>query len=62
VTGIDELYSVMGGFHLTGGEFAANIEPTVKALKELNMSGTRWFLQPDAILGELCFNLCCKFV
>ncbi len=36
VTGVNELYAVMGGFHLTGGEFAGIIEPTAKALKELN--------------------------
>ena len=36
LTGTDDLYAVMGGFHLTGGEFAATIDPTAKALKELN--------------------------
>jgi len=35
-TGMDQLFAVMGGFHLTGKEFAPIIEPTAMALKELN--------------------------
>jgi 7,8-dihydropterin-6-yl-methyl-4-(beta-D-ribofuranosyl)aminobenzene 5'-phosphate synthase len=36
LTGVNDLYAVMGGFHLTGAEFKGMIEPTAKALKELN--------------------------
>ncbi|MBT7151365.1 MAG: MBL fold metallo-hydrolase [Deltaproteobacteria bacterium] len=36
ITGIEQLYVVMGGFHLTGVEFAETIKPTAEALKELN--------------------------
>ena len=36
LTGVEQLYVVMGGFHLTGTEFEPVIEPTTKALKELN--------------------------
>lgn len=36
LTGVNDLYAVMGGFHLTGGEFADIIEPTTRAMKELN--------------------------
>lgn len=35
VTGVNDLYAVMGGFHLTGGEFESIIEPTAAALKDL---------------------------
>ena len=35
VTGIETVYAVMGGFHLTGPGFAAAIEPTTHALKQL---------------------------
>ncbi|MBU2647189.1 MBL fold metallo-hydrolase [bacterium] len=35
ITGIDQVHAVMGGFHLTGKENAAMIEPTAKALKEI---------------------------
>jgi 7,8-dihydropterin-6-yl-methyl-4-(beta-D-ribofuranosyl)aminobenzene 5'-phosphate synthase len=36
VTGVDAVYVVMGGFHLTGADFEPIIEPTVEALKKLN--------------------------
>jgi 7,8-dihydropterin-6-yl-methyl-4-(beta-D-ribofuranosyl)aminobenzene 5'-phosphate synthase len=36
VSGIDQLYVVMGGFHLTGADFEPIIEPTTEALKVLN--------------------------
>ncbi len=36
ITGIDAVFAVMGGFHLTGPQMAPAIEPTVKALKEIN--------------------------
>lgn len=36
VTGVDEIHAVMGGFHLTGAEFAPAIEPTADALKALD--------------------------
>jgi 7,8-dihydropterin-6-yl-methyl-4-(beta-D-ribofuranosyl)aminobenzene 5'-phosphate synthase len=35
VTGIEAVYAVMGGFHLTGPALAATIEPTTQALKKL---------------------------
>jgi 7,8-dihydropterin-6-yl-methyl-4-(beta-D-ribofuranosyl)aminobenzene 5'-phosphate synthase len=35
-TGVDILYAVMGGFHLTGADFEPVIEPTTEALKELD--------------------------
>lgn len=35
VTGIEKVFSVMGGFHLTGPDYAAIIEPTTDALKEI---------------------------
>ena len=37
-TGVDKLYAVMGGFHLTGADFEPVIEPTTAALKELDPS------------------------
>ncbi len=36
LTGIDSVYAILGGFHLTGTIFEPIIEPTVAALKELN--------------------------
>jgi 7,8-dihydropterin-6-yl-methyl-4-(beta-D-ribofuranosyl)aminobenzene 5'-phosphate synthase len=36
VTGVGQLYVVMGGFHLTGQHFESIIAPTIDALKELN--------------------------
>lgn len=36
VTGVDKIYAVMGGFHLTGADFEPVIEPTTEALKTLN--------------------------
>jgi 7,8-dihydropterin-6-yl-methyl-4-(beta-D-ribofuranosyl)aminobenzene 5'-phosphate synthase len=36
VTGVDDLFAVMGGFHLTGADFEPIIEPTSDALKSLN--------------------------
>ena len=36
VTGVDKLYAVMGGFHLTGADFEPVIEPTTEAFKELD--------------------------
>jgi 7,8-dihydropterin-6-yl-methyl-4-(beta-D-ribofuranosyl)aminobenzene 5'-phosphate synthase len=35
LTGIETVYAVMGGFHLTGPGFATAIEPTTQALKQL---------------------------
>jgi 7,8-dihydropterin-6-yl-methyl-4-(beta-D-ribofuranosyl)aminobenzene 5'-phosphate synthase len=35
LTGIEKVYAVLGGFHLTGAIFEPIIEPTVAALKEL---------------------------
>jgi 7,8-dihydropterin-6-yl-methyl-4-(beta-D-ribofuranosyl)aminobenzene 5'-phosphate synthase len=36
VTGVDRVFAVMGGFHLTGRDFETTIGPTVDALKALN--------------------------
>ena len=36
VTGIEDIFVVMGGFHLTGTDFEPIIEPTTDALKSLN--------------------------
>lgn len=36
VTGVDDVFVVMGGFHLTGAMFESSIGPTVEALKELH--------------------------
>ena len=36
VTGVDKVFAVMGGFHLTGPMFADTIPPTVEALKALD--------------------------
>ena len=36
LTGVEKVYAVLGGFHLTGALFEPIIEPTVAALKELN--------------------------
>ena len=35
-TGVDNIYVVMGGFHLSGADFEPIIEPTAEALKALN--------------------------
>ena len=35
-TGVDKLFAVMGGFHLTGADFEPVIDPTTDALKELD--------------------------
>jgi len=35
-TGIDNIFAVMGGFHLTGADFEPIIEPTTQALKALD--------------------------
>ena len=45
LTGVDKIYAVMGGFHLTGPAMAPVIEPTIKALKEIN---------PDYIVPTHC--------
>ena len=36
VSGVDSIFAVMGGFHLTGAEFEPIIKPTTEALKKLN--------------------------
>lgn len=35
LTGVPQVYAVLGGFHLTGGLFEAIIPPTIAALKEI---------------------------
>jgi 7,8-dihydropterin-6-yl-methyl-4-(beta-D-ribofuranosyl)aminobenzene 5'-phosphate synthase len=36
ITGVDKVFVVMGGFHLTGADFEPIIEPTTNALKAIN--------------------------
>jgi 7,8-dihydropterin-6-yl-methyl-4-(beta-D-ribofuranosyl)aminobenzene 5'-phosphate synthase len=36
ITGVDRVFVVMGGFHLTGADFEPIIEPTTDALKAVN--------------------------
>ncbi len=36
LTGVEDIFVVMGGFHLTGADFEPIIEPTTDALKSLN--------------------------
>jgi 7,8-dihydropterin-6-yl-methyl-4-(beta-D-ribofuranosyl)aminobenzene 5'-phosphate synthase len=45
LTGVDRLYALLGGFHLTGPLFEPIIEPTVQALTEL---------APDLIVPAHC--------
>jgi 7,8-dihydropterin-6-yl-methyl-4-(beta-D-ribofuranosyl)aminobenzene 5'-phosphate synthase len=45
LTGIKEIYAVIGGFHLTGKVFEPLIPPTIQDLKELN---------PKIIVPEHC--------
>jgi 7,8-dihydropterin-6-yl-methyl-4-(beta-D-ribofuranosyl)aminobenzene 5'-phosphate synthase len=36
VTGVDRVYAVMGGFHLTGPAFEHQIEPTIASLQKID--------------------------
>lgn len=45
LTGIEKVYVVMGGFHLTGAEMAPAIDPTVAGLRELD---------PDYVIPTHC--------
>jgi 7,8-dihydropterin-6-yl-methyl-4-(beta-D-ribofuranosyl)aminobenzene 5'-phosphate synthase len=36
VTGVEEIFAVMGGFHLTGPAFSTKIAPTIEALKSFH--------------------------
>ena len=45
ITGVSEIYAVMGGFHLTGRIFEPIIPPTIQALKELS---------PNVIVPQHC--------
>ncbi len=36
ITGVSEIYAVIGGFHLTGRIFEPIIAPTIQALKEFS--------------------------
>ncbi len=36
ITGVDDIYAVMGGFHLTGPVMAPAVAPTIKELKNIN--------------------------
>jgi 7,8-dihydropterin-6-yl-methyl-4-(beta-D-ribofuranosyl)aminobenzene 5'-phosphate synthase len=45
LTGVDHIYAVVGGFHLTGPLFAPVIAPTIDAMKQIN---------PDYIIPMHC--------
>jgi len=45
VTGIDDIFAVMGGFHLTGADFEPIIDPTTQALKAM---------QPEYVIPTHC--------
>ncbi len=45
VSGVDKVFAVMGGFHLSGADFDTVVEPTIKGLKEIN---------PDYIIPTHC--------
>jgi len=45
VTGVDDIYAVMGGFHLSGTDFERVVSPTTDFLKEIN---------PDYIVPTHC--------
>ena len=45
MTGVNDIYAVIGGFHLTGPVFAPIVAPTIQALKEFN---------PSIIVPEHC--------
>jgi len=36
VTGVEEVHAIMGGFHLTGPDFAHAVEPTIEAFQALS--------------------------
>jgi 7,8-dihydropterin-6-yl-methyl-4-(beta-D-ribofuranosyl)aminobenzene 5'-phosphate synthase len=36
ITGLEKVYAVMGGFHLTGKEFEKRIQPTIKELQRIS--------------------------
>jgi len=37
ITGTRKVYTVLGGFHLSGRQFERRIEPTLEALKQINL-------------------------
>lgn len=45
ITGIDHVYAVLGGFHLTGPAFASVIQPTINEIKKID---------PDYIVPMHC--------
>ena len=45
VTGVKEVHAIMGGFHLSGADEESVVNPTLKALKEIN---------PDIIIPTHC--------
>jgi 7,8-dihydropterin-6-yl-methyl-4-(beta-D-ribofuranosyl)aminobenzene 5'-phosphate synthase len=47
LTGVDKIYFVMGGFHLTGGIFEPIIDPTIQELKRIHPS----FIVPGHCTG-----------
>jgi 7,8-dihydropterin-6-yl-methyl-4-(beta-D-ribofuranosyl)aminobenzene 5'-phosphate synthase len=36
ITGVKQVYAVLGGFHLAGREFEKRIEPTIEELRQIN--------------------------
>lgn len=65
ITGVSDVYAVMGGFHLAGKENADRIEPTVKELQKISpklvapMHCTGWrgmFVIAEALPEAFVFN------
>jgi 7,8-dihydropterin-6-yl-methyl-4-(beta-D-ribofuranosyl)aminobenzene 5'-phosphate synthase len=48
ITGVDKVYAVMGGFHLSGPDQAPVIKPTIEALLKID---TAWIGPPIARVG-----------
>lgn len=53
ITGINKVYAIIGGFHLTGQFALPAVEPTVKALKEINPD----YIAPTHCTGRKSVNL-----
>jgi 7,8-dihydropterin-6-yl-methyl-4-(beta-D-ribofuranosyl)aminobenzene 5'-phosphate synthase len=45
ITGVTNVYAILGGFHLSGKEFERRIEPTIEELKKIN---------PELIIPSHC--------
>jgi len=45
VLGVDRVFAVMGGFHLSGADFDSVVQPTIEGLKEID---------PEYIMPTYC--------